>query len=153
MASSDRKVPNKRKTWTTLPEPNFVTRAFGCYGCAWPVVMRNSPYSCLRPVNFTNKSLLQNIKLRSFTYCKWNPMAVQLKRIPTHEECKCDEFCLQMRLGGEICSSDLVTDKGQREELLSREWLEPTALSHALIVSPWLAGRDKVFYMGKSWYG
>ena len=99
--------------------------------------MRNSPCSCLRPVNFTTKSLLQNIKLRSFTYCKWNPMAVQLKRISTHEECKCEEFCLRTRLGGEICSSDLITDKGQREELLGREWLEPTALAHALIVSPW----------------
>ena len=47
---------------------------------------------------------------------------------------------LQMRrilFTNEICSSDLITDKGQREELLGREWLEPTALAHALIVSPW----------------
>ena len=31
----------------------------------------------------------------------------------TPKECKCKEFCLQTRLGGEICSSDVIMHKGQ----------------------------------------
>ena len=30
--------------------------------------------------------------------CKWIPKATELKRIPTHKECKCEEFCVQARL-------------------------------------------------------
>ena len=30
----------------------------------------------------------------------------------TPKECKCKEFCLQTRLGGEICSSDVIMHKG-----------------------------------------
>ena len=44
-----------------------------------------------------------------------NPKAVQLKRIPTHKECKWEEFYLQMGLGGEICSSDVITYKGRSD--------------------------------------
>ena len=30
----------------------------------------------------------------------------------TPKECKCEEFCLQTRLGGEFCSSDVIIHKG-----------------------------------------
>lgn len=35
-----------------------------------------------------------------------------ITRILMHKECKCEEFWLQTRLVGEICSSDVVMYKG-----------------------------------------
>ena len=40
------------------------------------------------------------------------PKAVEVKRILMHKECKCEEFCLQTRLVGEIYSSDIVMHRG-----------------------------------------
>ena len=53
----------------------------------------------VRRVNFTTKSRSCEV------LHKWIHLAVQLKRIPTHKECKCKQLCLQTGLGGEICSS------------------------------------------------
>ena len=36
----------------------------------------------------------------------------KFERIPTHKECKCREYSSQTRLGGEICSSDVIMHKG-----------------------------------------
>ena len=36
---------------------------------------------------------------------------IEVKRMLMHKECKCEEFCLQTRLVGEICSSDIVMHK------------------------------------------
>ena len=56
-------------------------------------------------------SLVLNCKVAKFCIKEW-PKAVNLKRIPTHKECKCREFSLQTRLGGEICTSDVIMHKG-----------------------------------------
>ena len=56
-------------------------------------------------------SLVLNCKVATFCV-KDCPKGVDLKRIPTHKECKCREFSLQTRLGGEICSSDVIMHKG-----------------------------------------
>ena len=63
-------------------------------------------------------SLVLNCKVAKFCI-KECPKAVNLKRISTQKECKCKEFSLQTRLGGEICSSDVIMHKGHsREETL-----------------------------------
>ena len=62
-------------------------------------------------------SLVLNCKVAKFCI-KECPKAVNLKRISTQKECKCKEFSLQTRLGGEICSSDLIMHKGH----LSTPW-------------------------------
>ena len=56
-------------------------------------------------------SLVFNCRVAKFCI-KECPKAVNLKRIPTHKECKCREFSLQTRLGGRICSSDVIMHKG-----------------------------------------
>ena len=56
-------------------------------------------------------SLVLNCKVAKFCI-KECPKAVNLKRISTQKECKCKEFSLQTRLGGEICSSDVIMHKG-----------------------------------------
>ena len=56
-------------------------------------------------------SLVLNCKVAKFRI-KECLKAVNLKRIPTHKECKCREFSFQTRLGGEICSSDVIMHKG-----------------------------------------
>jgi len=35
-------------------------------------------------------------------------MEVELKRIPTIINSKCEEFCLETKLGGEICSCEVI---------------------------------------------
>ena len=55
---------------------------------------------------------------------KWIPKAEKLKRIFTPKECKCEEFFLRRRLGGEMCSSDVIMHKGHF--LLSSLWVSYT---------------------------
>ena len=56
-------------------------------------------------------SLVLNCKVAKFCI-KECPKPVNLKGISTQKECKCKEFSLQTRLGGEICSSDVIMHKG-----------------------------------------
>ena len=44
---------------------------------------------------------------------KYIPKAEQLKRIFTPKKSKCEEFCLQTRLGGEICAYDVIMHKAK----------------------------------------
>ena len=62
-------------------------------------------------------SLVLNCKVAKFCI-KECPKAVNLKRISTQKECKCKEFSLQTRLGGEICSSDVIMHKGHYERCI-----------------------------------
>ena len=72
----------------------------------------NSPYACFTSnEQISPPSLVLNCKVAKFCIKEW-PKVVNLKRIPTHKECKCREFSLQTRLGGEICSSDVIMHKG-----------------------------------------
>ena len=66
-------------------------------------------------VQISPPSLVLNCKVAKFCIKEW-PKAVNLKRIPTHKECKCREFSLQTRLGGEICSSDVIMHKGHSKK-------------------------------------
>ena len=78
--------------------------------------LSSSPY-CAGLCMFTSNeqisppSLVLNCKVAKFCI-KECPKAVNLKRISTQKECKCKEFSLQTRLGGEICSSDVIMHKG-----------------------------------------
>ena len=44
---------------------------------------------------------------------KYISKAEQLKRIFTPKECKCEKFCSQTRLGGEICAYDVIMHKAE----------------------------------------
>ena len=63
------------------------------------------------------------------------PEVVNLKRIPTHKECKCRKFSLQMRLGVEICLSDVIMHKGHEPGLnrmrpsIPKRFFAPVAVS------------------------
>ena len=39
-------------------------------------------------------------------------MEAELKRIPTLIYSQCEEFCLETKLGDEICSCDVINHKG-----------------------------------------
>ena len=70
----------------------------------------NSPYACLRRTSkFHHQVTFTKYKSAKF-YISFRK-ELQLKRIPMLKECKREEFCLQTRLGGEICSSDVITHK------------------------------------------
>ena len=71
----------------------------------WPLCMITSDEQISPP------SLVLNCKVAKFCI-KECPKAVNLKRISTQKECKRKEFSLQTRLGGEICSSDVIMHKG-----------------------------------------
>ena len=73
-------------------------------------------------VQISPPSLVLNCKVAKFCIKEW-PKAVNLKRIPTHKECKCREFSLQTRLGGEICSSDVIMHKGHSDMKLKKDIL------------------------------
>ena len=79
--------------------------------------LSSSPY-CAGLCMFTSNeqisppSLVLNCKVAKFCI-KECPKAVNLKRIPTYKECKGREFSLQTRLGGEICSSDVIMHNGR----------------------------------------
>ena len=57
------------------------------------------------------------LKLSCEVLHKRIPEVVNLKRIPTHKECKRRKFSLQMRLGVEICLSDVIMHKGHEPGL------------------------------------
>ena len=44
---------------------------------------------------------------------KYIPKVEQLKIIFTPKKCKCETFCLQKRLGGEICAYDVIMHKAE----------------------------------------
>ena len=63
------------------------------------------------------------------------PEVVNLKRIPTHKECKRRKFSLQTRLGVEICLSDVIMHKGHEPGLnrmrpsMTKRFFAPVAVS------------------------
>ena len=70
----------------------------------------------LKWCNSSCEYLRQVSKFHREVLHKWIPEAVNLRRTPTHKECICREFSLQTRLGGEICSSDVIMHKGPLSE-------------------------------------
>ena len=67
----------------------------------------NSLYACLLQTSkFNHQSSFWNFKSYRILH-KWIPMGVELKRILTLIKWKW-EVCLETRLGGEICSSDVI---------------------------------------------
>ena len=69
-----------------------------------PLPQWNSPYHCLRQTSkFHHRVSFSKYTESCEVLHKWIPKAVRLKRIPTHKDCKCEEFCLQTGLRGNIC--------------------------------------------------
>ena len=66
----------------------------------------------VRRANFTTKPRFES-KSCHVLPDKYIPKAEQLKRIFTPKECKCEEFCLQTRLTGEICAYDVIMHKAE----------------------------------------
>ena len=77
--------------------------------------------------NSSCEYLRQVSKFHREVLLKWIPEAVNLRRTSTHKECICRKFSLQTRLGGEICSSDVIMHKGPLLEnhFLARLWVTP----------------------------
>ena len=91
-------------------------------------------------VQISPPSLVLNCKVAKFCI-KECPKAVNLKRIPTHKECKCREFSLQTRLGGEICSFDVIMHKGHSSSVQVPPGLLP---GHCLPCHPWGVGHLQI---------
>ena len=71
------------------------------------ILLDNSPYACLLQTSkFNHQSSFWNFKSYRILH-KWIVMGVELKRMLTLIKWKW-EVCLETRLGGEICSSDVI---------------------------------------------
>ena len=91
-------------------------------------------------------SLVLNCKVAKF--CKKEcPKAVNLKRISTQKECKCKEFSLQTRLGGEICSSDVIMHKGRSHIEEKQELFKECKGKDTFFLSEWLRkkGQEELY--------
>ena len=71
----------------------------------WPLCMSTSDEQISPP------SLVLKMKVCQGVH-EWLLKVETVKRMFTPKECKCEEICLQTRLGGEICSSDVIMHKG-----------------------------------------
>ena len=71
----------------------------------------------VRRVNFTTKSRFQNIKLRSFNCIQINSQGSTVEKNSQAQIVQMRRICFQPRLGGlggEICSSDVITHEGRK---------------------------------------
>ena len=79
----------------------------------------------IRKANLTTKRRFEIVDLPRFAWMNSHGSRAQ-KSLYTQKACKCEEFCFQKRLGGEICSPDEIMQKSHCESLiyLKAKWLK-----------------------------